>query len=276
MDKPTKKAKKVLVVLPGVLPGKATLNPIAFGKALMDIDDLDPIYGMLAKANLDEDTLCRWLLAYSCFYNAGVASFCAENPKRFWQRLKKGHDDKWPRGSERRHFRGGTSEYVTNWLPTEYATATDAVMYLAGPDKGRTFKRVSGKVQTWKYFGPWIAFKWADLIERVMQKPTDFSDCSLDLYESPQKGSAMIAAYYGKPDLSIAEVASKLEKAFSSYKAAPWYDRPINIQEAETVMCKWKSHCSGHYPVGNDIVEIRHALENWGDLAETLQKLLAK
>lgn len=37
----------------------------------------------------------------------------------------------------------------------------------------------------------------------------------------------------------------------------------MNIQEVETVLCKWKSHMNGHYPLWNDIREINGGLEPW-------------
>jgi len=45
------------------------------------------------------------------------------------------------------------------------------------------------------------------------------------------------------------------------YKAPPWFDRPLNIQEAETILCKYKSHTHGHYPVGKDVAAVKKALE---------------
>ena len=50
--------------------------------------------------------------------------------------------------------------------------------------------------------------------------------------------------------------------------------RRVNVQEVETIFCKYKSHLKGHYPVGKDSEEIRHALEGWGDTAQELQKYI--
>ena len=41
------------------------------------------------------------------------------------------------------------------------------------------------------------------------------------------------------------------------------YERPVGLQEVETILCKWKSHMNGHYPLNNDIMEIRHGLKDW-------------
>jgi hypothetical protein len=97
----------------------------------------------------------------------------------------------------------------------------------------------------------------------------------MNLYESPRKGAELIAKLSGK-EMTVDQVLAKLEAKFSSFQAPPLYDRPVNVQEVETILCKWKSHTSGHYPVGKDIKEIRHNLEGWGPLADHLVKFLPK
>ena len=37
----------------------------------------------------------------------------------------------------------------------------------------------------------------------------------------------------------------------------------MNVQEVETILCKWKSHMGGHYPLGNDLHEIREGMTPW-------------
>src|SRR5689334_9165626 len=74
-----------------------------FGNDLLDTLDLDPVYVALHRARLDRATLKRWLLAYLCFYHGGVASRLA-SAKDFHLEARKAHDEKWPRGRERRHF----------------------------------------------------------------------------------------------------------------------------------------------------------------------------
>lgn len=69
----------------------------------------------------------------------------------------------------------------------------------------------------------------------------------------------------GKPkrEVILSQVTQYLESQFTDLKAPPLYDRPINIQEVEAVLCKWKSHMNGHYPLLNDITEIRDGLVPW-------------
>ena len=59
----------------------------------------------------------------------------------------------------------------------------------------------------------------------------------------------------------------------------PLYDRPIGLQEVETVLCKWKSHLNGHYPLYNDTDEINHGMINWlpgNEVAEQFYKNMVK
>ena len=90
-----------------------------------------------------------------------------------------------------------------------------------------------------------------------------------------------MAAYYGGPkvedaissDEACGWAYDELIKALGTYQAPPQMDRPINIQEVETILCKWKSHLNGHYPTGNDIAEVRHGLVKYGR-CRTSQHLL--
>lgn len=257
-------------------PKYKVLDIYEFGHRMLETGDLDPVYSILKRSGFDRDFLKRWTLAYLCYYHCGVASFVASKTGvDFWARLRQAHEEKWPRGSERRHFRGGTSDYVTKWLPSEYERPEDAINYIIGKKSPpRCFSSVSDRVRSWKYFGPWVAFKVPDLLERVLDIPVDFSDCHLNLYDSPRKASELFAESIQRPGSSVKWVVSHLEDHFKGYLAPPSNDRPVNVQEVETILCKWGSHVKGHYPVGKDTVEIYEALEGWGKKATHLRSLL--
>lgn len=129
-------------------------------------------------------------------------------------------------------------------------------------------KRVRGHVQ----FGPWIGFKVADMTERVLRVPVDFSDSEVFMFEDPKKSALLFwRLAMGLPPLSkprdekhvLGLVVHFLTARFSDQKAPPHLDRPIGLQEVETILCKWKSHLNGHYPLNNDINEIRAGLQPW-------------
>lgn len=241
-----------------------------FSRQLITTEDLDPIYVILEEARLPEATLQRWLLAYWCFYHAGVASYVAEAAD-FWPAMYYANAN-WPRGTERRHFRGAISLLALDDM------AFDAPEYVvADMTAGRTFQQVAANVQQYYGFGQWIAWKVADMAERVLHLPIDFHDATLGIYRDPVKGAALyLLGDQNAPitpnqlDMVVEQVAFE----FSKYQAPPSYNRPVNIQEIETFLCKWKSHVNGHYPLNKDTNEIKHGLHGYGDLATELASYL--
>lgn len=250
-----------------------TMTPTCFGRVLISSRDLDPIYVMLHRADLDPDTLKRWMLAYWCYYSAGVASFIAESPD-FWNSMWRAHNEKWPRGAERRHFRGEVSLKALSCLRSTEATPEQIVDHMTGaPDLAGIINRV----QEFSGFGPWIAWKIADMAERVLHLPVDFSQANLGMYRDPVMGAALVLTgdehYPITPD-ELQGVVDNMTHEFSNYSAPPYYDRPINVQEIETCLCKYKSYRHGHYPPGKDTKEVYHAMKGWGPLASRLRKYM--
>lgn len=271
------------------------LGIMAFGTALIKSRDLDPVYCSIVGAGLDNATKARLVLAYSCLYHLGAAARIAElKGGKFWDALQEAAVNtglKWPRGSERRHWRGDNAVKSAACLRNSFKKPEDAIAYwsrgnVPGYSDYATFSEVSSRVQQSAGFGPWIAFKIADITERVMGYQVDFSDCALGIYKDPRQGAAV--AYqemrgeiysvgshtpwtYPITDAELRQTCDHYVKAFSKLKAPPTGDRKCGIQEVETVFCKYKSHLKGHYPLGKDSKEVHHALTGWGDLAMTLQ-----
>lgn len=241
-----------------------------FGNRLLLTGDLDPLYIMLHNSDLDMEQKERFCIAYWCFYHAGVAFRLAEVPKsRFWtwmMEAARNEDKLWPRGTERRHFRGKAGIQSVAHLSSIFQDPNHLTDLLRKFDR---FDEMSKMVQTWTGFGPWIAFKVADMMERVLAHPVDFSSCRLNFYQTPLEG-ARLACHHWKEttDQPVAYAVWRLLNEFGSLKAPPDDRRSVDIQEIETILCKWKSHMGGHYPVGKDTKEIRHGLTGWGETAE--------
>lgn len=268
----------------------AKLRIEEFGRALILTEDLDPIYSALVEARKSgaytKPQLDRWLIAYWCFYHAGVASFMSEmEGTEFWHWMMRAAENeqespaggRWPRGSERRHFRAkNATAAIYHLAKTWGAYPEDMVAYLSAPEApgvGLTFKVVSGRAQENVSFGPWIGFKVADMVERVLGVPVSFDNASVFMFKDPEKAAMMLweeregrnypAGAKPKRDVILGNVTRYLINEFRDLKAPPLFDRPINIQEVETVLCKWKSHINGHYPLMNDIDEINEGLTGW-------------
>jgi hypothetical protein len=245
---------------------------IPFGLQLLKTEDLDPIYSALVRTeDLDRRTLNRWLLVYWCFYDAGVASFIAESDsaESFWTWMfvaAKNEErppvgERWKRGAERRHFRGELAMKSVEDLHARYRDFPEQMAEICAnrpPGRPAEVREIFRKVKTHVGFGDWIAFKIADMIDRVMKRSVDFDEGSVFMFKDPVKGAAMVRERYGVPD-----AVAYLQEALGHRAAPPSYDRPVGIQEIETVLCKWKSHVNGRYPVGKDTREIREGVQPW-------------
>jgi hypothetical protein len=275
------------------------MNVVEFGTQLVVTGDLDPIYLMLNASDLSPDTTARWCLAYWMFYHAGVASRIAEHEgETFWAHVWMAQVNKWPRGTERRHFKAANSDKAIKYLEATFPEPEDAVAHLVGYNTfkdlvGRytglatSFAYVAREVQSWVGFGPWIAFKIADMLDAVIGVRVDFPQDSSVWFDDPVKGAVWawcqevgleFESYWR--DTTPAEKRATANKAIEEYLPELGMlvgpsGTPVRIQELETIFCKYKSHLNGHYPVGKDTREILlHQLPGWGEMAGQLQQAL--
>ncbi len=242
----------------------------SFGKDLIRTGDLDPIYIALNAMRLPVVERNRWLLAYVCYYHAGFACYATEAPdtSAYWARLAQAafndpdrptpFGERWPRGSERRHTRGDIAKRMVAELSAEYGDSPEGFIPRVNDE---TCRDVIKKVRVHYNFGPWIAFKVADLLDRCCGSRVDFSDADIFLFDSPKEAAELIRSERGLANHN--DVMTMLRVAFSGMLAPPDYQRPIGNAEVETVLCKWKSHINGHYPMGHDIEEIRRGVAPW-------------
>lgn len=252
-----------------------------FGRHLLRSGDLDPIYLALHRVEWDFAQKKRWLVAYWCFYSAAVASYLSTpgHEADFWQWMKKAAENtepcvagRWPRGHERRHFRGAQGVRAVAELAERYPHPEQMVDALVLG--GHHFKDVAQIAMGHRGFGPWISFKICDMLDRCMSWQVLFDRDDVFMFDSPKEAALMLwaerAGYSGSVYVrpkdekgAVNTVVDHLCQVFKSYKAPPLDDRPVNIQEVETILCKWKSHLSGHYPLNNDIDEINVGLRPW-------------
>lgn len=257
------------------------LDVYQFGGQLLDADDLDPVYVLLHRAELSRSGLCRWLLAYFCFYHMGTASWVAtagkEHGRRgFWDRMHMAAQSKdYPRCTERRHFRGQNAIKSVEFLRSK------GVDQLFGAFEGghtKQLKDVMKYVQTWVGFGPWIAFKVADMVDALDICQVEFDTAGVLLFDSPQKGAELMWEKANCPTLRLTESSGEWAIAsilahFSGRLAPPKMDRELGPQEAETILCKWSSYTKGHYKIGEDVAACRKGLQ-WAGKTKLAQRLL--
>lgn len=245
-----------------------------FGREILDTNDLDPVYVILHQANLPKPTLEKWLLAYWCFYHVGTASWIADNPQQYWTRMETAAGSKeYPRSSERRHFRGENARKSVAWLRSQKDNLFPSLAECT------TAAEVVDFVQGWYGFGPWISFKVADMLERLGLIPDlRFDTADLSFYDSPAKGavehaSRELPSQLGSVQETVDWSVNRILNELGYYAAPPAGDRFINVQEAETILCKWKSYLGDHYEVGEDIEACRLGLLRFPE-CRTTQRLL--
>ena len=262
---------------------------VEFGRTLVESGDLDPVYIAIAGADLPLRQRKRLVLAYSCLYNLPLAGAMSEQAgDSFWRTLNQAAaSSDYPRGTERRHWRGEASVASARHL-SEPGKLPEAIVddwfqgkTTPGVDGMRrpTFQEVQRRVRNYTGFGPWIAFKVADLGERVLEVPVDFKDCVMGLYRDPAQGAALLLL--GAPDHTLLSNTLGAETVIQALLTAPSLrnlvpkpgTRKLNVQEAETILCKYKSHYKEHYPIGKDSFEVRHALEHTKFPSKTGHKL---
>lgn len=268
------------------------MRPEEFGAELLRTDDLDPIYVALRKVKWPPNQIHRWLLAYWCFYSAGLACYASESVA-FWTTMMDAAKNesasplggRWPRGAERRHFRGAAAVDAVADLMAVYGRSpedfvTDIVS--RAPD----FARIRAHVQAHQGFGPWISFKIADMLERCLDVPVCFDRAAVFMYRDPVKAAQMfyncchqkpIEDEYPKERIMadiVPWTVERLTREFASFTAPPIHDRPVGLQEIETILCKWKSHVHGHYPIGKDTHEIRLSLMAWSETSRAARDFL--
>ena len=242
-----------------------------FADQMIQTEDLDPVYPMLTRANLDPDQLDRWLFAYLCFYHVGAASWLSEHAdERYWVHMRVAAENvtpaptggRWPRASERRHFRG-----LKCVNAIEHFSRAPAPKWIHWLSANTTLKGVMETAAGWPMFGPWAGFKAADLLEVVKGANILFNDNIALLYKEPRAGLDMLAQETGQ---TAQQVLAEVKAHVAQYWEPAAGRRKCGIMEAETCLCKWKGHLAGHYPIGKDTREIRHALVGWGETANHL------
>lgn len=260
-------------------PGDSLLNdPVEWGRLLISTHDHDPLYTGLTNWDVRGSRVRRFMLAYWCCYSVGASWYISQlSGQRFWDKLLTAAINsevsgpapiggRWPRAHERRHWRGQKCVDSVIWLGNKFKHPEEAVLSL----EAATSLGEVNKLMDWPQFGPWIAFKAADMLERVLGTQVAFPEELITLYKDPKEGAEMMAALgYIKEEGGAASPQDCVDILLDAYRElrAPGQQtsgRQCNIQEVETVLCKWKSARKGNYWIGLDTRDHRAELEKWG------------
>ena len=258
------------------------MDVIEFGAALVDTGDLDPVYIALFGSNLKEKQLLRWLLAYWMYYHSGVASLLSElEGESYYGRMR---EEEFPRGRERRHFRADSVEKFVDFAERNFTGPENAVESLLGPggDFPMSYDNFESKIGRFPGFGPWITYKAADMLERLGLSRIHFPASDLNWYKEPRLGATFAREDFLKLGVTglydVQRVSDALLRSLSPRLAPPRYERPLGVQEVETVLCKYKAFRHKRYSVGYDINAIRKDLSarDWGVTARRFLSFMPK
>lgn len=225
------------------------MNWRQFAVQLFEDEDADPGYMMLARADIPEEQKIRFLVAWVTYYNPGIAA-CASiagSSKRFWEYLFLQYPTA-KRASERRHFRGAAGRLaLTNWR-VQFPNPEEMVAYLFSD----TYFQVRGKAKHVPQIGAYFVWKFADIQERVFRIPCDFTGAESYSPKVPQIGAWMIKSeekFWQEGCLTVAPIYKMIYDHLNKrqMRSPPWYDRPMNMQEAETVCCVYHQYLGGKY-----------------------------
>jgi hypothetical protein len=213
-----------------------------FGDALIRTGDLDPVYIALVGAELPEPQLCRLLLSYLSFYDLGSAAWLSEREgDDYREAMLTAARNKtpsplggryWPRGVERRHFRGQKCVEAVEWLRRTYSEPEAPIRSLL------TAKTELDVIHLWPMFGDWAGFKAADLLDRCYGHPLVFDANIAVLFEEPRQSLGRLAFETSRSD---AEIYGDLLAHFGTRTAPPRHERQCGPAEVESVLCKHKS-----------------------------------
>ena len=259
------------------------MNFREFSRALVATNDLDPVYVAVHRVDLPPLQLHRWLTAYILFYDVGVASFMSEaEGSAFWGYVHQAAEnktpaptgDRWPRSRERRHFRGEQAIQACKELaerhPEPETWLDEIIGYLP---REHVAQRVRTRIESYRGMGSWASFKMLDLIDRVIGTPMDVGP-DIAMYSEPRLGADVVAWHAGYAGDPVEFALKEFHAATEGMRSPPRLDRPLGFLEAETALCKFKSHDAGRYPIGIDIREGAQASAHWQDVSPTARRIM--
>jgi len=238
-----------------------------FACRLIASEDIDPVYPVLrglfaleperfsGAAGQAGEEARLWLLAlYLAYYHvpSALAAFrCQPVPG-----LPPGAH-RWPRATERRGLRAAPAltshlaDYARRTAPRQQAWLTAGWEPGAGASTAN-YERFWLRAQEVWGNGRWAAFKWAELLKKVLGYPLAAPDMRLKFCSGPR---ACLEHLYGCPGASTETLDGC---GADCWRRLGFRGVPVEDWEAlETVLCNYHSALAGRYYVGHDIDELQ-------------------
>ena len=231
-----------------------------FAQEMIQERDVDPDYIFINKVSstlkFTAKEKAKWVLLKTIIYNSVSELEHIMNGVTF-SILKF--------GNERQKQKHNAQSYLDNFYKT-YPEPLEFFNSLAGNGN-----KAMQKITALKGFGPWAAWKLMDLCSCCLGIDIDFSRIDFrEAYEYPLKGLLMVnglpeetrllsndSVYYGAFDNAFAVLGASI-----NLKEPCNQQRGINIQEIETLLCKYHSYIHNHYKIGEDVERLRKNIIN--------------
>lgn len=225
-----------------------------FAKLMFMLEDADPGYVLLKRAEMPHAQKLRYVLAWCTFYNPGVAAAaCQHQGTRFYDYLKHVYDGA-KRATERRHFRGRAGRIALAQWEQLYPKPEAMIEACYAP----TYMGVRKNMKHMAQMGDYFYWKLADVWDTVFDQTVEFTGCEKYMPKLPKQGADLI---YGLEQPVVTGHNFKEEqwlvpvmRAVTDHVRAIPYPlkngRRLELQEAETVCCVFKQHNSGSYRYG--------------------------
>ncbi len=240
-----------------------------FAKQMFAIEDADPGYMLLRRAQMPEAQKLRYVLAWCAFYNPGLAAIASEKQgAAFYQTLR----DMYPtakRASERRHFRGQAGLKALAQWEERFPKPEDMVLAC----QADTYMGVRKNMKDMAQMGDYFYWKLADIWDTVFGKSVDFTGCERYMPKVPKQGAEVISELegtYQALEATMAVITKHIERM-----PHPFNGRMLDLQESETVCCVFKQHVSGSYQYGFRTAKaVRRLQAVQAEAPRTVKKLL--
>ncbi len=137
-----------------------------FATMLFRLEDADPGYMLLKRANLPYEQKLRYVLAWCAFYNPGIAAIASQyEGKKFYRYLHHVYPHA-KRASERRHFRGQAGLKALVRGEDLYPKPEKMVETCYGPH----YLKVRAQMNHMAQMGDYFYWKLADIWDTVFDK----------------------------------------------------------------------------------------------------------
>lgn len=225
---------------------------LQFGDRMMRLSDHDFSHVVMANAPWTQEETERVFLAYRWFMHVGTACWLASvaDIEQFWQRLESEYDT-LPRKIDRHQTRGARGWQTINYarqISSEPSEILD-VWYPTGSSFAYCYHELI-KVPDWGPSNVWHGYDMAERVLRWRNLPGVTLKESEDyMYDYPWE---VLREYTDEEYPKSVDVARRMLDEFAYLPAPPFGDRSINMQELETILCRFRKYRKNRYEFGKD------------------------